>query len=75
MTTIEKSESKTSADARLTAVSISGTAACQMRSPVRSDRWPTQTMITDANANGMELSSPVCMFVRSYDWMICGCHS
>ena len=75
MTMMANSESKTIADARLTAVSINGAAACQTRSPVRSDRWPTRTMITDASANGMELSSPVCMLVRSYDRMICGCHS
>ena len=64
MTMMERSDVNSSADARLTAVSISGTDACQIRSPVRSDRLPHQIMMTDASANGIALSKPVCMFVR-----------
>jgi len=75
ITMIEKSEVNTSADARLTAVRISGADACQIRSPVRSDRLPHQIMTMDASANGTAFSNPVCMFVRPYDLMICGCQS
>src|ERR1700676_3458649 len=54
MTIIENREWNTSADAKLTAVSMRGNAVCQTRSPVWSDRFPHQIMITEARANGIE---------------------
>src|ERR1700722_7208285 len=66
-------ELNTIADARLAAVTTSGSAVCHTRSPLLSDRRPHRTIITDASANGRELSSPVCIFVSPYDLMICGC--
>src|SRR5262245_55427849 len=75
MMMVAGSELNTSADARLTAVSIRGREACQMRSPVSSDRRRHQIITTEARAKGMELRSPVCMLVRPYALMICGCQS
>src|SRR5580692_8151210 len=66
-------EWNTIADARLNAVTKSGRAECHTRSPLRSERSPHRTMITEASANGIEWSRPVGMFVRPYDLMICGC--
>ncbi len=73
MIMIENREWNTSADAKLTAVSRRGKAVCQTRSPVWSDRFPHQTIMMEARAKGMELRSPVCILVRPYDLIICGC--
>ena len=59
MTMMAKSESNTSADARLAAVNMRGRAACQMRSPVLSDRRPHQTMIADASAAPVQRKAKV----------------
>src|ERR1044071_4684748 len=75
MITIEKRESNSSAEPRLTAVRTSGSEACHAGSPVGSERPPHHTIAIDASANGMLFNNPVCMLVRPYDLMICGCHN
>ena len=52
------SESNSSAEARLAAVIASGTAVCQMRSPVWSDRRPHSIITIDASPNGIEFRQP-----------------
>ena len=49
---MEKSEPKTNAAVSANAARISGAEACQMRSPLWSERRPHQIMIAEANPNG-----------------------
>src|SRR4051812_1003134 len=59
---------------RLMDVSASGMAVLRMRSPERSARRPHSTMVTEAIANGMPFSRPVCIVDSPNDLRICGCH-